>query len=166
MYRKTEDFLSDWDYEYKSTLKMIEHVSDEALDVSFNGEVRKISRLIWHMTLTIGEMLHKAGLIVDCPPEDAPLPATKKIQVESYKKAAESALELIKANWNDNTLLLKDNMYGEEWEKGKTLQVLILHQAHHRGQLTVLMRMAGCKVPGIYGPAKEEWVQMGLPVAE
>lgn len=166
MYRKIEDFLSDWDYEYKSTLKMIECISDEAFDVSFNGEVRKISRLIWHMTLTIGEMLHKTGLVVDCPPEDASLPATKKIQVESYKKASESALELIKANWNDNTLLLKDNMYGEEWEKGKTLQVLILHQAHHRGQLTVLMRMAGCKVPGIYGPAKEEWAQMGLPVAE
>jgi len=25
------------------------------------------------------------------------------------------------------------------------------------------MRQAGLKVPGIYGPAREEWAQYGLP---
>jgi uncharacterized damage-inducible protein DinB len=37
-----------------------------------------------------------------------------------------------------------------------------MHQCHHRGQMTVLMRQAGQKVPGIYGPAKEEWSSMGM----
>jgi len=27
--------------------------------------------------------------------------------------------------------------------------------------MTVLMRMAGIKVPGIYGPSKEEWEAWG-----
>jgi len=40
---------------------------------------------------------------------------------------------------------------------------LITHQAHHRGQMTVLMRQAGLKVPGVYGPAREEWAAMGMP---
>ena len=36
------------------------------------------------------------------------------------------------------------------------------HQTHHRGQMTVLMRQAGLTVPGVYGPAREEWAAMGM----
>lgn len=54
-------------------------------------------------------------------------------------------------------------MYGEQWPKGLVLSILIAHQTHHRGQMTVLMRQAGLPVPGMYGPSKEEWAAMGLP---
>jgi uncharacterized damage-inducible protein DinB len=40
--------------------------------------------------------------------------------------------------------------------------MMIKHIVHHRGQMTVLMRQAGVQVPGIYGPAREEWSQMGM----
>jgi uncharacterized damage-inducible protein DinB len=53
-------------------------------------------------------------------------------------------------------------MYGQTWARGETLQVLVVHQAHHRGQMTVLMRQAGLAVPGVYGPAREEWVGYGM----
>jgi len=43
---------------------------------------------------------------------------------------------------------------------------LIQHQNHHRGQMTVLMRQAGLTVPGIYGPAKEEWGNFGMEAPE
>jgi uncharacterized damage-inducible protein DinB len=46
------------------------------------------------------------------------------------------------------------------------LQALISHEIHHRGQMTVLMRQAGLKVPGIYGPAREEWAAYGMPAQE
>ena len=49
-------------------------------------------------------------------------------------------------------------MYGATWPRSFTLFVLIGHEIHHRGQMTVLMRQAGLKVPGIYGPSYEEWV--------
>jgi uncharacterized damage-inducible protein DinB len=39
---------------------------------------------------------------------------------------------------------------------------LILHQVHHRGEMIVLMRMAGLAVPGIFGPTREEWAQYGM----
>jgi uncharacterized damage-inducible protein DinB len=32
--------------------------------------------------------------------------------------------------------------------------------------MTVLMRQAGIKVPGVYGPAKEEWAAYGMPVQD
>ena len=41
--------------------------------------------------------------------------------------------------------------------------VLVTHQTHHRGQMTVLMRQAGLKVPDVYGPAKEGWATYGMP---
>jgi uncharacterized damage-inducible protein DinB len=32
--------------------------------------------------------------------------------------------------------------------------------------MTVLMRQAGLKVPGIYGPSYEEWLQFGMKAPE
>jgi uncharacterized damage-inducible protein DinB len=81
---------------------------------------------------------------------------------ECYKNASESLVEKLNANWKDETLLMEDDMYGENWKRGFTLRCLIEHQIHHRAQMTVLMRQAGLKVPGIYGPASEEWAAMGM----
>jgi uncharacterized damage-inducible protein DinB len=53
-------------------------------------------------------------------------------------------------------------MYGQRWKRGFTLTALVEHQIHHRGQMTVLMRQAGLRVPGIYGPAREDWASMGM----
>ena len=36
------------------------------------------------------------------------------------------------------------------------LRMFLHDQIHHRGQLSVLLRMAGAKVPSIYGPSKDE----------
>lgn len=43
------------------------------------------------------------------------------------------------------------------------LRCLVFHQIHHRGELIVLMRQAGLRVPGLYGPAKEDWATYGIP---
>ena len=58
--------------------------------------------------------------------------------------------------------MIEDEMYGMIWKRGTTLSLLINHQAHHRGQVTILMRQAGVPVIGVYGPAKEEWEAMGM----
>jgi 5-methylcytosine-specific restriction endonuclease McrA len=72
----------------------------------------------------------------------------------------------IKSNWNDDTLFVEDDMYGEFWKRGSTLAIIISHQIHHRAQLTVVMRLNGLKVPGVYGPSKEEWTSYGMPVQD
>jgi uncharacterized damage-inducible protein DinB len=62
--------------------------------------------------------------------------------------------------------MIEDDMYGEKWPRGRSAHILIDHQTHHRGQMTVLMRQAGLVVPGIYGPAKEAWAAYGAPAPE
>jgi uncharacterized damage-inducible protein DinB len=57
-------------------------------------------------------------------------------------------------------------MYGEKWTRAMALRALIQHEVHHRGQMTVLMRQAGLTVPGVYGPAREEWAAYGMPAQD
>jgi uncharacterized damage-inducible protein DinB len=64
--------------------------------------------------------------------------------------------------WTDVDLDTVDDMFGERWTRRFTLLVLINHQIHHRGQMTVLMRQAGLRVPGMYGPAMEDWAQWNM----
>jgi uncharacterized damage-inducible protein DinB len=99
------------------------------------------------------------------PGHKEPVPAAAKI-AGAYETTARSLLEAIKKEWTDATLSVVDDMYGEKWPRGLTLQILIDHEVHHRGQMTVLMRQAGLVVPGIYGPAREEWAGFGAPPPE
>jgi len=84
----------------------------------------------------------------------------------AYRTAAASLVDQLRAQWTDATLSEEDDMYGERWSRAVTLSVLIRHQTHHRGQLTVLMRQAGLPIPGIYGPTREEWANWGMPAPE
>jgi len=166
MYRKLEDFIKDWTYESESTLKVFNNLTDESLTKKVNENVRTAGRLAWHITTSIGEMAHRTGLTFITVDENSPVPATAKEIVDIYKEASANLLSEIKEKWTDETLFEEDDMYGEKWKKGTTLGVIISHQIHHRAQLTVVMRLLGLKVPGIYGPAKEEWVNYGMPAEE
>lgn len=162
MFRKLEDFYRVWAYEAESTLKMFDAIPAEHFKNTGSENIRSISRLAWHITESIAEMFHHAGLpvqgIADASKEDNDI---EKLKAE-YKIASDSLIEELKKNWTDEMLEEKVNMYGEEWHKGIVLSVIIRHQTHHRGQLSILIRQEGLAIPGMYGPAKEEWIAMGL----
>jgi uncharacterized damage-inducible protein DinB len=40
--------------------------------------------------------------------------------------------------------------------KGDIVRFMLSDHVHHRGQLSVYLRMSGSKVPSIYGPSKDE----------
>ena len=162
MIRKIEDFLSDWKYESESTLKLFSLISNEALHKKNHEHVRSMAFLTWHLTITISEMLNKAGLPVSGPDEHSKPPATIEEIIAAYKHSSASLVEILPKQWTDDVLNEEVNMYGDTWKKGTVLSILIRHQAHHRGQLTVLMRQAGLKVSGVYGPSKEEWAAWNM----
>lgn len=166
MYYKLSDFIEDWKYESESTIKVLSNLTDEVLTKKFNNEIRTAGRLAWHIVTSVGEMAHRTGLTFESVDENAQIPSTAKEIVDVYKRTSDGMVKEMSEKWNDKTLLLEDDMYGEMWKKGKTLGVLTTHQIHHRGQLTVVMRLAGLKIPGVYGPAKEEWANYGMPPQE
>ena len=145
------------------TGKVLLNLTDESLNTKVYDDGRTLGYLGWHLTLTLGEMLGKVGLTIDAPAEDAECPMSAAEIARLYGIGAKSVGDEVAKNWNAETLLIEDEMYGETWSRGMTLFYLIAHQTHHRGQMTVLMRQAGLRVPGIYGPAKEEWAAFGAP---
>lgn len=166
MFRKVSDFDTDWGTEYEGTLKIFRNLTDASLQQRVTPEGRSLGRLAWHITLSIPEMMNRTGLTIDSPPLDAPVPASAAEIVAAYDRLGHAVREQVRERWNDDTLLETKDMYGMQWPNGATLDVLIRHQAHHRAQMTVLMRQAGLKVPGVYGPAREEWGAYGMPAEE
>lgn len=163
MYRLMEDFNKDWKYETEITVKTFANLTDESLNQKVTPEGRDLGFIAWHIAVSLGEMLSKAGLTPDAPAENSERPNSADEITQAFKIAADSVMNEISSKWNDAELLVTVNMYGEEWQKGYILWAMLKHQAHHRAQMTVLMRQAGLKVPGAYGPAKEEWESYGMP---
>lgn len=163
MFRTIEDFQTAWAYEAEATGKVLLGLTDESLGQKVNDEGRKLGYLGWHLTLTLAEMLGRVGLIINAPAQDAECPASAAEIARIYGIGGKSVGDEVSKNWTAETLLIEDDMYGETWSRGNTLFYLMLHQAHHRGQMEVLMRQAGLRVPGIYGPSKEEWAAFGMP---
>ena len=153
MLRTIEDFQKDWAYEAEATGKILNALTDESLAQKVTPDGRSLGFLAWHLTQTLPEMLGNVGLKIDGPGHDQECPTAASEIAAEYEKAAKSVAKEV-TNWNDETLLQEDNMYGQTWARGVTLFALIAHQAHHRGQMTVLMRQAGLVVPGVYGPGE------------
>jgi uncharacterized damage-inducible protein DinB len=167
MFTTVDGFLKTWKFEHEGTSKLFAVLTDASLAQAVTPEGRTLGRLAWHITTTIPEMMGRTGLRLEGPADDAPVPTSARAIATAYEQAASSLAKAVRESWTDATLDMKDDMYGgEKWTRGVTLGALIGHQTHHRGQLTVLMRQAGLLVPGIFGPAREEWAQMGMPAPE
>lgn len=162
MFLSVATFLQAWVKEGKLTQRLLDALTDDSLNQAVGEQDRTLGRIAWHLVTTIPEMMARTGVILESINEDAPPPNTAKEIIHNYLKVTNALVIAITSQWNDQTLLEKRDMYGETWTNGSTLSALIDHQIHHRGQITVLMRQAGLKVPGIYGPSREDWKQMGL----
>jgi uncharacterized damage-inducible protein DinB len=162
MFRRIEDFAAQWPVEREATLRVLRLLTDESLSQPVVPGGRTLGFLAWHITLTFREMLGRTGLEPSAPAEYDVVPAHAAEIVEAYEKASASVLEQVTSSWTDDTLTEMVDMYGERWTRGFVLETLIRHEAHHRGQMTVLMRQAGLPMAGPYGPSREEWAQMGM----
>lgn len=165
MYFKISDFINDFDLETSATLKIFKSLTDKSLDQKVTEKGRSLGKIAWHIAGAFSEIGSAARLEIYSIDEKSIPPCAKTI-AEEYSKSASSFKEAVSKGWDDASLKEEINMYGNTWTKGQTLSVLLVHQIHHRGQMTVLMRQAGLKVPGFYGPAYEEWESMGMPPQE
>jgi uncharacterized damage-inducible protein DinB len=163
MYRKIKDFQGVWEYEASETLRLFKCLTDESLDQKVSEDGRSLGFLAWHIVTTVEEFFGSAGIKIESVKPDAEFPKSVSELVAEFEKAVNALNEELPKNWKDEDLTDKIPMYGETWTKGFCLTCFLMHAAHHRGQMTVLMRQAGLKVHGVYGPAKEEWEEQGMP---
>ncbi|TVY11876.1 DinB family protein [Paenibacillus cremeus] len=157
MFTSIDDFAVSWKQECGQTQRIFNTLTDASLAQEVSPQDRTLGRIAWHLVTVIQEMVSRTGLKLEEPEPSEPIPATAKEIADQYAKTTNALLEAVQSQWTDQTLLEVKDMYGQSWPNGLTLELLISHQTHHRGQMTVLMRQAGLVVPGVYGPAREEW---------
>jgi uncharacterized damage-inducible protein DinB len=82
-------------------------------------------------------------------------PASMKEVIGDFKKETESVVERLEAL--DEGALNKTIEFGGTTFSAPDFTMMMIHdQIHHRGQLTVYVRMAGGLVPSIYGPSADD----------
>lgn len=162
MFHTVQDFLIMWVMEAQNTIKLLAALHGDVLTKRLIPNYRTIGQLVWHILETPKEMLEHTGLTVDGPEFRSKPPKTAGELLDMHLRVVESVARQVEKNWSDKDLEKTDMMYGEKWTRYHTLTALVHHLVHHRGQMTVLMRLAGLQVPGIYGPAREEWKDMGM----
>ena len=166
MFRRLDDFSKAWADEAKHTLAVLEAIPEAAMDIAISKEHRDLRRLTWHLVESLIEMPTQMGLLMPGAERVkggfiGEPPATMHEMIEVYSAASAAFLKGMEG-WSDADLEREDEMYGEIWRRGLSLFSIIVHQTHHRGQMTVLMRQAGLLVPSIYGPVKEGWAAYGV----
>jgi len=166
MFTTIEHFKKNWQMESDNTRKIFATLTDKSLKQLVADGHWSLGRTAWHIAQSIPEMANHTGLKVEGAGEKDPVPDSAEKIKQAYDTAAKTLMEQVTGNWTDKTLYVEDDMYGETWARGITLYILLKHEIHHRGQMTVLMRQAGLKISGVYGPSKEEWANYGAQPPE
>ena len=166
MYRKIDDFISDYRMESENTNKVFSRIETGKKTDRVNENVRSPERLAWHITQTLSEMMMRTGLTDKDDLEKRPIPENFDDIIRIYNEHVTRLMENVKSGWQDDELEDLMEFYGEKWPKGFLLRSIITHEIHHRAQLTVVMRILDMPVPGVYGPSKEEWVKYNMPAME
>jgi uncharacterized damage-inducible protein DinB len=158
MFRQMEDFVHVWERETAQTGKLLSFLSDESLSKKVAPDHFTLEKLGVHLSQAITFMMSSAGLDLT-PLEERESYNAHEIKA-LYEQTAEGFVRVLQEQWNDEKLSESTTFFGSETTYGSILYLLLQHQTHHRGQMTVLMRQAGLTVPGMVGPSKEEWAAM------
>jgi uncharacterized damage-inducible protein DinB len=155
---KTGDFLQVWKMESESTLKVFTALSDDKLSQSVVPGGYTLQSLAGHIVGSIAAIPAHAGLVP--MPAKEPPPATVAALIEAFKHNAKQLADAVQEKWNDAQLDEKIPIFGRTLRRGAVLSIVISHMCHHRAQMTVLMKQAGLKVPGVYGPSEDDAAAM------
>ena len=162
----TEFFREELDREIERSRKALEHVPDGKYQWKPH-ERSMIFGYLADMVATIPTWITMEINRDELDIAPAEGPGTKKAQKETradlIKALDEAAAEArdalakttdehLETNWK---LLARGNVVWQGSRK-EMIQDTINHWVHHRGQMTVYLRLMGEKVPAIYGPSADE----------
>jgi uncharacterized damage-inducible protein DinB len=155
--------LSELDYEGASTLKMLERVPADRLEWQPHAKSMSLGQLAWHIASipkTIGRMLD-AGEFDLANARPAPAPPAGADIVGEFKRNLDDIRARVKAFDDDTirqpfTLRRGDQVIRSMPKIGVLRNILLNHSIHHRGQLSVYLRMLDVPLPAIYGTSADE----------
>lgn len=155
--------LPEFDQEMANARKAIERVPADKLDFKPHEKSWTMIELATHLaralswagaTLAVSEM-DLSGYQPEPALEsvDAVLALWDTNVADARAAIAAASDEEFMAPW---TLKAGDEVYFTMPRAAVIRSFVMNHMIHHRGQLTVYLRMTGAKVPGMYGPSADE----------
>lgn len=158
---KASDFLQELNLEYRATKACLEKIPESL----FEYKPHPKSMTMGYLALLVAEIpLWIKYMITDGEIDFATFkhaaPKTNKDLMEHFEEnmaAARQALQSATDESLEGDFCLKAN--GQVLYKSKKIVdigVTLNHWVHHRGQLTVYMRLNDIPVPSIYGPSADE----------
>jgi uncharacterized damage-inducible protein DinB len=162
MYVTISDFIKEWNREAMLTQNVLDGLTDESLKKQVYPEGRTLGRIAWHLTTNIPDYLTHFGLNIDGVKNAENVPTSAKEIAETFKEVSSLVAQIIEKQWTDKSIEQIQEAFGRQESNAQILMGLIKHIVHHRGQITVLMRQAGLKPFGVYGPPKEDWIHLGV----
>lgn len=154
-------YLSQLDSEEEATRKCLERITDESLDFKPSEK----SMTMKSLAITVSEIPRWIESIVnDSDINFATYPRYKLQSAADLPKhfaecmaGARKALESVSDEelTKDFALKMNDQVLSSSSKK-ESIDSSIRHLVHHRGQLTVYMRMQNIPIPKIYGPSGDD----------
>ncbi|MBP1964074.1 DinB family protein [Paenibacillus aceris] len=164
MFTTVESFIKEYQQESKTTQQLLDALTDASLQQPQAEGYRPLGYIAWHLVHTDRGMLLGTGLKFEAPSAASQPPSEAAVIADAYRATTAAIIEAVRTQLTDAKLQEVVNMFGMQWTISETLFAYIKHEIHHRGQLTILMRQAGLPVIGAYGPAKEQWANIGMPI--
>jgi len=153
-------FLGFWNYEASKTADLLLTLPAGQYDFRPDLQARSLGELAWHLaeleaytTWGIGRNQFQLGLRppgIERPRSiEALAPGYERIHaeaVERVRKLTPADLDRKLRHFTGDEASIRELLWG----------AILFHMIHHRGQLSILCRLAGGTVPELYGPNREQ----------
>jgi uncharacterized damage-inducible protein DinB len=158
-----ERFLRNWDREAESTMKLLKALPASQYDFRPDGGGRSLGELAWHLAEGDAYMsfgIEKGGFSMDMKAPNIERPRTVEALAPGYERVHKEAVarlsKLTPADLDREISFFTGPMTIRDilWD------FVIGHSVHHRGQLSLMCRLAGGQAPGMFGPNREEMTAM------
>jgi uncharacterized damage-inducible protein DinB len=159
-----QKFQEAWERESATTLKLLRAFPADKTDLKPHPSCRSAKDLAWTFVFEgVAGSQAVQGEMKFPPPNMPAMPANWTGMVGEVEKALKVIGDKVRkvddAQLNTTVKFMTGPKQQSDLRRLDVLWFLLNDQIHHRGQFSVYLRMAGGKVPSIYGPsADEKWM--------
>jgi len=160
-----ESFISQWEFEFQITLNVLRAIPEDKSEFKPHEKFFTARKLAWHLVRIediFGRGVLQDKIIVGASALPAEPPATIAEMLAIFEKQHPEIVNGWRA-LDDAALQQKipfvtpDGVVRRELPRKAYLRTTLMHHViHHRGQLTLMLRLMGAKVPSVYGPTADE----------